>query len=148
MHIKTCFGCGAANAQGLRIKTHWDGDTGRCTYQPEPHMMAGPPQFVNGGIVATLIDCHCISTAIAYLYDKEGRAPGTEPGIWCVTASLSVDYKRPTPIDRPCELTACIASVDGRRLTVGCTLESEGKLRAEGKVIAVRVESEWTGTGR
>jgi acyl-coenzyme A thioesterase PaaI-like protein len=148
MHIKTCFGCGAENAKGLRIKTHWDGEAGRCTYHPEPHMMAGPPQFLNGGIVATLIDCHCISTAIAYLYAKEGRAAGSDPGIWCVTGSLQVDYKRPTPIDRPCTLTARVASIEGRRLTVDCTLESDDKVRAEGRVVAVRVEAEWTGVGR
>ena len=147
MHIKTCFGCGAENPRGLKIKTYWDGEAGRCTYHPEPHMMAGPPQFVNGGIVATLMDCHCISTAIAYLYDAENRTPSSEPGIWCVTGSLHVDYKRPTPIDRPCALTARIAGVDGRRITVECTLESEGKMRAEAKVVAVRVKSEWTGSG-
>ncbi len=111
-------------------------------------MMAGPPQYVNGGIVATLVDCHCISTAIAYLYHAENRAPGSEPGIWCVTGSLQVEYKRPTPIDQPAELTARVTKTDGKRLTVECTLESEGKVRAEGKVIAVRVEQAWTGAGR
>ena len=147
MHIKTCFGCGSENSHGLRIKTFWDGEVGRCTFLPEPYMMAGPRQFVNGGIVATLIDCHSISTAIAYLYDKEGRAPGSEPGIWCVTASLQVDYKRPTPIDRPCQLTARVTRIDGRRISIDCVLESEERLRAAGNVVAVRVESEWTGTG-
>ena len=144
MHIKTCFGCGAENDKGLRIKTHWDGEKGVCTYHPEPHMMAGPPQVLNGGIVATLVDCHGISTAIAYLYQQEGRAPGTEPGIWCVTGSLQVNYKRPTPIDRPVELTARVVKVDGRKLTVECVLEAEGKVTAEGTVRAVRVERTWT----
>ncbi len=148
MHIKTCFGCGAENAQGLRIKTFWDGELGRCTFHPEPHMMAGPPQFLNGGIVATLIDCHAISTAIAYLYQQEGRPPGSEPGVWCVTGSMQVEYKRPTPIDRPAELTARVAKVDGRKLTVEVSLESEGRVRAEGRVVAVRVEQSWTGGGR
>lgn len=147
MHIKTCFGCGAENAKGLRIKTFWDGELGRCTFHPEPHMMAGPPQFLNGGIVATLIDCHAISTAIAYLYQQEGRAPGTEPGVWCVTGSMQVEYKRPTPIDRPVELMARVTKVDGRKLTVEVLLESEGKVRVEGSVVAVRVEQSWTGGG-
>jgi acyl-coenzyme A thioesterase PaaI-like protein len=148
MHIKTCFGCGAENSRGLRIKTYWDGDAGRCTFRPEAHMMAGPPQFVNGGIVATLIDCHCISTAIAFLYQAENRAPGSEPGIWCVTRSMQIEYKRPTPIDTPAELMARVTKIDGKRLTVACTVESDGKVRAEGIVVAVRVEQAWTDSGR
>jgi len=111
MHIKTCFGCGTENPRGLGLKTHWNGKEGLCTFRPEPHLCAGPTQFVNGGVVATLIDCHSISTAIAYLYEAEGRPPGSEPGIWCVTASLHVDYKRPTPIDRPARLTARVVVV-------------------------------------
>lgn len=148
MHIKTCFGCGADNEKGLRIKTYWDGEQGRCTFHPEPHMMAGPPQFLNGGILATLIDCHAISTAIAYLYQQEGRELGSEPGVWCVTGSMLVEYKRPTPIDKPAELTARVAKVDGKKLTVECVLESDGKVRAEGTVVAVRVEQNWTASPR
>jgi acyl-coenzyme A thioesterase PaaI-like protein len=147
MHIRTCFGCGTENAKGLRLKTRWNGHEGLCTFEPEPHMCAGPPRFVNGGIVATLIDCHAISTAIAHLYQAEGREPGTDPGIWCVTASLEVQYKRPTPIDQPAELRARVSKSNGRRLTVECTLESGGKLCAIGSVEAVRVDSEWTDAG-
>jgi acyl-coenzyme A thioesterase PaaI-like protein len=145
MHPKTCFGCGADNEKGLKIKTYWDDGVGRSTFHPEPHMMAGPPQFLNGGIVATLVDCHGICTAIGHLYAAEDREVGSEPAIWCVTGSLHVDYKRPTPIDKPVELIGRVMTQDGRKLTVECALESEGKVCATGTVVAVRVGQEWTG---
>jgi hypothetical protein len=76
-----CFGCGPTNQQGLRIKSYWDGpNESICTYQPESHQNAGSKQFLNGGIIATLIDCHCICTAIAYAYRDEGREIGSSPG--------------------------------------------------------------------
>ena len=141
MPHKTCFGCGSENALGLQLKTHWIDGEGVCHFLPKPHMMAAPG-VLNGGIIATLIDCHCVSTAMAYLYQAEGRAFGSEPGIWCVTASLSVDFKRPTPIDQPLELRARIVGEDPEkgRVTVACVLSAAGKERAVGSVVAARVK--------
>jgi len=140
MPLKTCFGCGAENAHGLQLKTHWTGAEGVCHFQPKPHMHAAPGTL-NGGIIATLIDCHCISTAMAHLYHREGREFGSEPGIWCVTASMNVEYKRPTPMDGPVELRARVVNeeIDRGRVTVACTLSAAGKERALGTVVAVRV---------
>jgi len=140
MHLKTCYGCGAENAQGLQLKTHWTGAEGVATYEPKPHMIAAPG-VVNGGIIATLIDCHCVCTAMAWLYHAEGRAFGTEPSIWCVTASLQVEYKRPTPADKPIALRARVLGEENGRVTVSCVLESDGKERATGTVVAVRLKA-------
>ncbi len=138
MHLKTCFGCGAENPNGLQLKTHWTGEEGVGTYHPKPHMIAAPG-VINGGIIATLIDCHCVCTAMAWLYAQEGREFGSEPGIWCVTASLLVEYKRPTPADKPIELRARVTGAENGRVTVACTLHADGKERATGTVVAVRV---------
>ena len=105
-----CFGCGPENPDGLRIESFWksvapDAEA-VCTYVPHPHQSAGPPQWLNGGIVSVLIDCHSVCTAVADAYRREGRAMGEEPLIWYVTGRLSIDYLRPTPIDRPVDLTA------------------------------------------
>ena len=94
-----CYGCGPANPHGLRIKSVWEGEEAVCVYRPEPHQSAGPPQFLNGGIIATLIDCHSVCTAIAHAYRAEGRPIGSAPHIWCVTANLNVTYLRPTPLE-------------------------------------------------
>ena len=141
MHIKTCFGCGTENALGLQLKTHWTGKEGVCHFQPRPHMMAAPG-VLNGGIIATLIDCHSISTAMAHLYQAEGRAFGSEPGIWCVTASLNVEFKRPTPVDQVIELRARIVGEDAAkgRVLVSCVLSATGKECAAGNVVAVRLK--------
>ena len=142
-----CFGCGPENLHGLRIKSFWNGDAAVCTYHPEQYHMAGPPQYLNGGIIATLIDCHCICTAIAHLYKTEGRTIGSEPNIWCATGKLEVRYLCPTPIDRPVNLRARIAEVSPRKVVLQCTLSSGGQPTAEAEVVAVRVSDAWRQAG-
>ncbi len=139
-----CFGCGPGNVDGLQIKSVW-ASTGEsvCTYQPETHHAAGPPQFVNGGIIATLIDCHAVCTAIAFAYESEGREIGSDPPIWYATASLEVRYLQPTPIEVPVEVRARIVDSDDRKTRLSCTLSSLGNTCAEGEVVAVQVPNEW-----
>ena len=72
-----CFGCGPLNPEGLQIKSFWSGESETiCTYQPESKHAAGPTHILNGGVIATLIDCHCICTAVAEAYRREGRDVG------------------------------------------------------------------------
>lgn len=138
-----CFGCGPLNADGLGIKSYADGDGAVCAFQPSPHHMAGPTHVVNGGIIATVIDCHCICTAIADAYRAAGREIGTAPLIWCVTASLKVDYLAPTPISAPVELRARVREARGRKRIVECVLRSGGQDRARAEVVAVEVAPAW-----
>ena len=140
-----CYGCGAANPHGLRIKSYWDGDESVCTFMPSPHHSAGPKQSLNGGVIATLIDCHCICTAVANAYRREGREDGGPPEIWYVTGALNVRYVNPTPIDRPVSLRARIVEEKTKKTIVQCLLLSEGIDCARGEVVAVRVASEWKG---
>ena len=98
-----------------------------CVFQPAPHHMAGPTHVLNGGIIATVVDCHCVCTAIADAYRAAGRELGTAPHIWCVTASLKVDYLAPTRIGAPAELRARVREAKGRRRVVECELRSEGQ---------------------
>lgn len=140
-----CFGCGPANEGGLQIKSFWadpegSGDESVCLYQPRPHQAAGPRAYLNGGIIATLIDCHAVCTAIADTYRREGRAVGEGEPIWCVTASLEIDYRRPTPIDREVVVRARIVEVDGRKTWLRCELASGDEPCAEARVLAVRVD--------
>src|SRR5260370_22086610 len=74
-----CYGCGPLNPDGLQIKSYWEGDQALCTYQPRAAFMAGPRHVLNGGIIATLIDCHSICTAIAAIYEAERRPIGSDP---------------------------------------------------------------------
>jgi acyl-coenzyme A thioesterase PaaI-like protein len=138
-----CFGCGPQNPAGLKIKSYWEGDESVCTYEPQPHQAAGPDQVLNGGVIATLIDCHCICTAIARAYLREGRAIGSIPAIWYATGKLEIRYLRPTPMSRPVVLRARVVAESTRKTVLACTLSSGGAICAEADVAAVRVDAEW-----
>ncbi len=138
-----CYGCGSENPDGMQIKSHWDGTESTCTYMPRPEQCAGPKQYLYGGTIASVIDCHCVGTAIANYYERDGFAVGEGPPVWCVTGSLNVKYIKPTPIDQPVELRAKIVECDDKKAVVECTLSSSGTVTAEGQVIAIRVPPSW-----
>jgi acyl-CoA thioesterase FadM len=56
-----------------------------------------------------------------------------------VTASLQVNYLRPTPIDAPMELRGQVAEIKGRKAVVRVTLSSSGQICARGEVVAVQL---------
>jgi acyl-coenzyme A thioesterase PaaI-like protein len=140
-----CWGCGTLNHRGLRIKSFPDGDETVCRFQPSPDHMAGPTDVVNGGIIAAVIDCHCVCTAIADAYRAAGRPLGSEPLLWSVTASLKIDYLAPTPIAAPMELRARIREAKGRKRIVECTVRSGGRDCARAELVAVEVGASWHG---
>jgi acyl-coenzyme A thioesterase PaaI-like protein len=138
-----CWGCGTLNPRGLRIKSHPEGDGAVCRFQPSPDHMAGPTHVVNGGIIAAVVDCHSICTAIADSYRVAGRELGSEPLLWSVTASLKIEYLAPTPITAPMELHARVRETRGRRRIVECTVRSGGRDCARAEVVAVEVPAAW-----
>ena len=105
-----CYGCGRLNEHGLHIKSYWDGDEFICTFQPHSYHKA-IPGFVYGGLIASLIDCHGTGTASAAVYRTENRPMGSEPVARFVTASLHVDYLKPTPIDTELELRGRVREI-------------------------------------
>lgn len=138
-----CYGCGPSNHHGLRIKSYWDGIEAVCSFQPERHHSAGPPQFLNGGIIATLVDCHSVCTAIAYAYRMENRSIGSAPRIWCVTANLNITYLRPTPLGSPVSLRARVTAAGPKKTLLQCSLYSNSDECARAEVVAVRVPDSW-----
>ena len=137
-HLSHCYGCGRLNEHGLQIKSYWDGEETVCTFDPRPYHMA-IPGYVYGGLIASLIDCHSTGTAAAAAYRAEGRAMDTEPPLRFVTASLHVDYLRPTPLGVPLEVRARPKEVKARKVVVECTLSAQGEVCARGEVVAVRM---------
>ena len=138
-----CFGCGPENPDGMQIKSYWDGEESICTYLPRPEQCAGPTQYLYGGTIASLIDCHSVCTSIANYYQRDGFEVGEGPTIWCVTGGLEVRYLKPTLIDRAVELRATISECTEKKTVLECTLSSHGVVKAEGKVVAIRVPAEW-----
>ena len=135
-----CYGCGVNNEAGLHIQTFWDGEVGHCTFMPRPEHTAFPG-YVYGGLIASLIDCHSIGTAIAAMYDAAGREPGTGPEITCVTGNLNVSYRKPTPTGVELKVEARIKDLSEKKAVVTSELIADGEVCAVGEVVAVRVPS-------
>ncbi len=135
--IAVCFGCGRHNPEGLHIQTYWDGSEGLCRFTPLPRH-AAYPGVVYGGLIASLIDCHSVGTAVAAAYQKEGREPGTAPLILFFTARLVVDFLSPAAVGAEMELRARVTRFGARKVVISCSVFSEGIERARGEVTAVR----------
>ncbi|RJP65530.1 MAG: PaaI family thioesterase [Candidatus Abyssobacteria bacterium SURF_17] len=137
-----CYGCGADNPRGLHIKSYWEGDEGVCRWRPEPFHSSGPPDSLNGGVAATLIDCHSVYTAVATAYRLEGREMGQGEPVDYATAKLTVEYKRRTPMNATLELRSRVVKKGNRSMVVETVLLAEGQECVRGEVIAVRVSPE------
>jgi acyl-coenzyme A thioesterase PaaI-like protein len=133
-----CYGCGRLNEHGMQIKSYWDGEEAVCTFQPESYHIA-VPGYVYGGLIASLIDCHSAGAAVGATYRAEGRKPDTDPPFRFLTASLHVDYLKPTPLGVPLQLRARITEIKGRKVVVDSEVVAEGVLRARGEVVAVQM---------
>jgi acyl-coenzyme A thioesterase PaaI-like protein len=136
--LSHCYGCGRLNEHGLQIQSYWDGEEAVCMFLPKPYHMA-IPGYVYGGLIASLIDCHCTGTAAAAAYLAEGRAMDTQPALRFLTGSLHVDYLRPTPLGESLEIRASVKEIKGRKVVVAAKLLVKGELCARGEVVAVRV---------
>src|SRR4051794_28615094 len=90
-----CFGCGPANAQGLRINSVVASEAPlvvTAEWMPEHHHEAFPG-MLNGGIIGSLLDCHSNWTA-AYALMKSA---GADHPPCTVTADYAIKLLRPTP---------------------------------------------------
>jgi acyl-coenzyme A thioesterase PaaI-like protein len=143
--VSCCYGCGRLNEDGLQIKSYWDGDEAVCTYTPRSYHTA-IPGFVYGGLIASLIDCHSTGTAAAAAYRAENRDMDSEPRFRYVTASLKVDYLKPTPIDRDLTVRAKVGEISGRKVVVHSTLHAGDDITARGEVIVVQMPEDWLGS--
>jgi len=133
----TCFGCGPANERGLRIasrEANADSDADGpdihpgelvADWQPLPHHAAFD-DVLNGGIIGTLLDCHSNwAAAIHLMYADDAAGP---PG--CVTAEMTVRFRRPTPTASSLRLRAWPVRVDGRKVIVDAEVVSGGIVTA------------------
>jgi acyl-coenzyme A thioesterase PaaI-like protein len=133
-----CYGCGRLNPTGLQIKTRWDDGETVATFTPDPSHIA-VPGFVYGGLIASLIDCHAMGTAAAATERAAGRAIGDGPAPRFVTASLRIDYLRPTPLGPALELRGRAEVASARKVIVDVTVSAAGVVTVRGQVVAVRM---------
>jgi len=84
----------------------------------------GPPGCVHGGFIAAAFD-----EVLGLAQSLSGQVG--------LTATLSVKYRRPTPLGRQVRFEGAIEQVDGRKVTAVGTLTYEGQLCAEAKGLFV-----------
>lgn len=122
-----CFGCGPGNAKGLRLKSFAAPDgTVQAAFQPWPEHDNGLG-FLNGGIVATLLDCHS-AAAVVLASVERGLTP--DGSLQYVTAGIDVRYRRPSPLHDPAELVARLVSAEENEILVDAELWWLGTVRA------------------
>jgi acyl-coenzyme A thioesterase PaaI-like protein len=136
-----CFGCGHSNADGLQIKSYWEGDNCVCVWQPEKKHQ-GWPDITCGGILATLIDCHCMASAMATAIRNENRPLGSMPEYRFATGTLHIKYLKPTPSASLLTLSAKVIQVKDKRIyTLHCDLFAENIKTVEADITAFQVYS-------
>lgn len=132
-----CYGCGRLNANGLHVKSEWLDGESIARFHPAPYHMA-LPGFVYGGLLASLADCHAMATAAGASMVAAGLTPGTDPTPRFVTASLHVDFIRPTPLGPELVLRARAMEIGERKVTVEMRVLVDGVESVRARVIAVR----------
>jgi len=115
-----CFGCGGANARGMKLTFEQDDAARRirgafrlgAEYQ-------GGTGFVHGGIIATVLD------------EAMGKVARFR-GVTAVTAELVVEYLKPVPVDEDLVIEAYEVEKNGRNL------HQAGEIRNHAGVVLAR----------
>jgi acyl-coenzyme A thioesterase PaaI-like protein len=144
--VAHCYGCGRLNEEGIRLKTFWDRDETVSRYTPRSYHTA-IPGYVYGGLIASLLDCHGTGGAAAAALRREGREIGNGEAPRFVTASLHVDFLKPTPLGPELEVRGRIVEITDRKVVLDETLSAEGVVTAKARVVAVRMPEKMIQTG-
>ena len=134
-----CFGCGPANPNGLHLKSYLVGERTEARFTPASMYSGGYPGNVYGGMIASLLDCHGTASAAAWAYRDQQREMGDDgTPIRFVTASLKVDYKRPTPLNTELLILGNLRSIDGRKAVIDLSLQAGDLVCCTGEMVAIQ----------
>jgi len=97
-----CFGCGQANASGLKLEFLLAPDGAVVCETTVSDLFEGHPGYLHGGIIATLLD-ESMSKAV--------RAKG----LTAMTRHLEVDYRRPVPSKAKIRIEGSVTRSEGRK---------------------------------
>jgi uncharacterized protein (TIGR00369 family) len=124
-----CFGCGQANPAGLRLEFLLAEDSSVVSFPTVPDSFEGPPGFLHGGIIATLLD-EAMSKAV--------RARG----LTTMTRQMEIDYLRPVPSGTPIRIEGRVVRSEGRKhWTEARILNAKAVELATGKGLFVEVRA-------
>jgi uncharacterized protein (TIGR00369 family) len=116
-----CFGCGGANAAGMKLEFEANTETGHVTGRFKiGKEYQGSMGMLHGGIIALLID------------EAMGKVCRLSD-VRAVTAELSVKYLRPIQVEQEIVVEAFQVKREGRDLYQECEIrEPKGKVLARG----------------
>ncbi len=124
-----CFGCGTANAAGLRLEFLLAGDGTVVCLAAIPDRFEGPAGFVHGGIIATLLD-EAMSKSVRVR------------GLTAMTRQMEIDYLRPVHSAASIRLEGRLLRSEGRKHWAEARILNErGRKLAEAKGLFVEIHS-------
>jgi uncharacterized protein (TIGR00369 family) len=131
-----CFGCGQANATGLRLEFFLANDGSVVGLPTVPDTFEGPVGLVHGGVIATLLD-EAMSKAV--------RARG----FTAMTRQMEIEYLRPVPSATPIRIEGHVVREEGRKhWTEARILNADGVVLATGKGLFIEVRASRLTGGR
>jgi len=124
-----CFGCGPANATGLRLEFMLAEDGSVVCLPIIPDRFEGPYGLVHGGIIATLLD-EAMSKSVRAI------------GLTGLTSQLEINYRSPVHSGEPIRLEGRLVRAEGRKhWTEARILNHRGHVLAEGKGLFIVLRS-------
>lgn len=122
-----CFGCGQANAEGLKLEFLRAHDGAVVCFTTVADRFEGPATYVHGGVIATLLD-EAMSKSVRVL------------GVTAMTRHMEVDYLRPVHSGAPIRLEGRHLRADGRKhWTEARILDARGHVLAEAKGLFIEI---------
>jgi uncharacterized protein (TIGR00369 family) len=122
-----CFGCGPDNPTGLQLKFSQDEQQTVVCVVTVPTRFEGPPKYVHGGVISTLLD-EAMSKAV--------RASG----VTAMTRSMEIDLRRPVPSGVEVRIEGRLTRSEERKhWTEARILNQEGKVLASAQGLFVQV---------
>lgn len=113
-----CFVCGTENPNSIGVQWAVCDDKsifGRATLNDKQQ---GPPNHVHGGASAAMLD------------EAMGAAVW-QAGHMAMSVNLNINYRQPIPLDVPVQVTAIVASKNGRKII------TRGEIQLPDNVVAV-----------
>jgi uncharacterized protein (TIGR00369 family) len=122
-----CFGCGQTNPAGLRLNFSIAADRTVVCNATISDNYEGPPGYLHGGIIATLLD---------EAMSKANRAHG----VTAMTRQMQVEYLKPVPSASPIRIEGRVTRSEGRKhWTAAQIVSAEGSLLAQASALFIAV---------
>lgn len=128
-HFDQCFVTGRAHPGGLAGTLQRQGDTAELTVTFSV-AYEGMPGFAHGGIIAAAFD-DCMGTVMGRLHRTLAS-----------TASLTIDYRRPVPLDLEVQIRAQLVRRENRKCFLTASATSGGVLYASADALFVELDSD------